>query len=223
MKGCVVWVSCRRWPYWNNYWFRSIDFSRDLPDIDLDLEGCWTTILLPQGMGSQELHWRLFLIDFMSPCCTIYHINLVGRSQQSQHHSRFNGPALIVGWLHLWYNPFAAVVCNLVAQIHSLAACRNGAKPGISSKRSPLLRDRRMRAAGCTAHTTRVPDTWFSMHQQYIVWKIIGHEKDWRFLALNRLLLFCEETEMKKSLYDSSVFPWEVMFFISISHFISLR
>lgn len=83
VKGCVVWVSCGRWPYWHGYWFSSIDFGRNHPDIELDTEECWTGLLLPQRMGSQELHWRLFLIDFKSVCCNMYHINLAGQSQQS--------------------------------------------------------------------------------------------------------------------------------------------
>lgn len=41
-------------------------------------------------------------------------------------------------------------------------------------------------------------------------------------LSLNRPLLFCEETE-EKSLNDSSMFPWEVMFCIFITHCMSLQ
>lgn len=89
VKGCVGCSERMCWtgvmwgrPCSNSHCFSSIDFGRNLPDTELDIEGCWPP-LLPWEMGSQGLHWRLFPIDFKSACCNTDHINLAGWRQQS--------------------------------------------------------------------------------------------------------------------------------------------
>lgn len=113
VKGCVGCSERMCWmgvmwgqPYWNSHCFSSIDFGRNLCDTEPDIEGWWPP-LLPREVGSQELHWRLFLIDFKSGCCDMDHINLAGWRQQSS-----TTGIMALGWLSLGHNPFAAAGWN---------------------------------------------------------------------------------------------------------------
>lgn len=103
VQGCVGWVSCGDSPP------EALPAAAPLilAGISLTqswmLKGCWPP-LLPQEMGSQEFHWRLFPIDFTSACCAMDHINLAGWRQQSRQDR--------LGWLPLWCHPFPAAGCN---------------------------------------------------------------------------------------------------------------